>query len=444
MIVARVNHLNLRKLLAAITAVFTWLAATVSVHARDDRPFPDPGSKKGLQIQMIDDGLALGIKHATLNVSLGALIDLERRPGNPTWQLDGKTYAFHRSYLDHLPVNQLTDAGVNVYLILLGYETGRPEIDNLLLHPSRLPKLPNRIAAINTVTEDGARLWRATMEFLADWFSRAGNEHGRVVGYIIGNEVNVHHEWHNFGAMPREQAIADYLRQVRIAHDAVRRASAHARVYLSLTHHWTLEPRPNAAEGMPGRVFIDLFAQQARAGGDFDWHIAYHPYPEDLGNPRTWEDRSATPSPDSPRITFKNLEQLQSYLDRPELQHAGQRRRIILSEQGFHSNGSLDGERGERAQAAGFCYAWEKIARLDGIDAFILHRHVDHRHEGGLNLGLWRRKADSVATPDTPKPIYDCFKAAGTKSQAEAFAFALPITGIDRWDDLDRRAPLPR
>ena len=420
------------------------LASFLPAFARDDRPFPDPGGKKGLQVQMIEDGLALGIKHATLNVSLGSLIDLEKRPGNPTWQLEGKTYAFNRGYVDHLSVKQLSDAGVNVYLILLGYETGRADVDNLLLHPKRLAKLPNRIAAINTVTEDGARLWRATVEFHADRFSRPNDEHGRVAGYIIGNEVNVHHEWHNFGQMPPADAVADYLRQVRIAHEAVRRASAHARVYVSLTHHWTLEPRPTTEEGMPSGAFLDIFAQQARAGGDFDWHIAHHPYPEDLGNPRVWEDRTATASADSPRITFKNLEQLQSYLDRPELQHAGQRRRIILSEQGFHSNGSRDGKRGELAQAAGFCFAWEKVARLDGIDAFILHRHVDHRHEGGLNLGLWRRKAESVATPDTRKPIYDCFKAAGTPSQAEAFAFALPLIGLERWTDANHRGPSPR
>jgi hypothetical protein len=428
-----------RKLLRTLT-----IAAAISLiahpnetaRAADARPFPEPGSKKGLQVQMIDDALALGIKHAALNVSIGSLIDLEQHPENPTWVVDGKTYAFRRGYLDHLGVKPLSDAGVNVYLILLGYETGRPELDHVLLHPNRAAKLPNGIAAINTVTEDGARLWRATVEFLADWFSRANDEHGRVAGYIIGNEVNTHREWNNFGPMPREQAVADYLREVRIAHTAIRRASANARVYISLTHHWTLEPFPRAEDGMPGRVFLDLFASQARAGGDFDWHVAYHPYPENLGNPRVWEDRSATASPDSPRITFRNLEQLPAYLERPEFLCHGQRRRLILSEQGFHSDGTPDGRRGERAQAAAFCYAWEKVARLPGVDAFFLHRHVDHRHEGGLNLGLWRRKPDSVATPDTRKPIYDCFKAAGTPAQAEAFAFALPFVGLSSWDEL--------
>src|SRR5688500_5217901 len=64
---------------------FSWLIflgsfvgrSEAAERARDERPFPEPGSKKGLQVQMIEDGLTLGIKHATLNVSLGSLIDLE-------------------------------------------------------------------------------------------------------------------------------------------------------------------------------------------------------------------------------------------------------------------------------------------------------------------------------------------------------------------------------
>ena len=60
----------------------------------------------------------------------------------------------------------------------------------------------------------------------------------------------------------------------------------------------------------------------------------------------------------------------------------------------------------------------------------------DHQCEGGLNLGLWRRKANSVVTPDTERPIYDCFKAAGTPTQEEAFRVALPIIGVEKWGDV--------
>ena len=401
--------------------------------AKDTRAFPMPDSKKGIQVQMADDALALGIRHATLNVSVGALFDPEKKPGNPTWTVDGETFAFRRGYLDSLGVKKLSDAGVAVYLIVIATQSHDAAQNARMLHPSRDAKIPNGIAAPNLSTPAGARLWRAAFEFLADWFSRADDEHGRAAGYIIGNEVNVHWQWHNLGRMPRNAAVAEYGRAMRLAHTAVRRASSSARVYMSLTHFWTIDPDKDFWRSMPGRFFIEEFARCARAGGDYDWHLAHHPYPENLGNPRTWLDKTAPQSPDAKRITFKNLEQLDAFFAQPPLLFGGKRRSIILSEQGFHSNGT---EQGDREQAAGYCYAWEKISRLAGIDAFILHRHVDHQYEGGLNLGLWRRKADSIAAPDTTRPIYECFKAAGTPAQEGAFRFALPVVGVKSWEEI--------
>ena len=89
---------------------------------------------------------------------------------------------------------------------------------------------------------------------------------------------------------------------------------------------------------------------------------------------------------DTRRITFKNLEMLPYYFNRKELLFDGKQRHIILSEQGFNTRGEPDGE---LWQAAGYCYAYYKIARIPGIDSFILHRQVDYRDEG-INLGIIR------------------------------------------------------
>jgi hypothetical protein len=110
-----------------------------------------------------------------------------------------------------------------------------------------------------------------------------------------------------------------------------------------------------------------------------------------------------------------------------------QPRHVILSEQGFHTP---DGKDGEEVQAAAYCYAWVKIKRTEGIDAFILHRHVDHAKEGGLKLGLWSNKSGAICTPDKKKRIYEVFKAADTPEWEKAFSFALPIIGIKSWDEV--------
>jgi hypothetical protein len=128
---------------------------------------------------------------------------------------------------------------------------------------------------------------------------------------------------------------------------------------------------------------------------------------------------------------------LLEFLQRPELKFGDESRRVILSEQGFHTP---DGADGEQLQAAAYCYAWKKVQSLKGIDAFILHRHVDHAHEGGLRLGLWTRRMESVAEPERKKLIHEIFRAAGTDGEERAFLFALPIIGVKDWHEL---APVP-
>jgi len=430
---------GVRNLLPAFLLVAAHLLLAPGASAAlppDTSPFPAAASKKGLQVQMVDDALALGVRHAALNVNLTQMVDLSRNPANFRWEMDGEAYYFHRGYVEHLPVKALSDAGALVYFILLAYESGDADLNRVMLHPRRAAKLPNRLAAFNTATDEGVRHYRACVEFLADRFARANGPQGRVAGFIVGNEVTAHWEWYNLGEATEEIVVTEYLKAVRLAHTAVRKASASARVYLSFTYHWTLRYGDNPLHGIAGRVLLDEFNRQARAGGDFDWHIAWHPYPENLGEPRTWLDKTALPNADTPRITFKNLEQLTAYVRRPELLFKGKPRRVILSEQGFHADNTPEGE---LAQAAAYCYAWKKAQALDGVDAFILHRHVDHAHEGGLNLGLWRRQPDSVATPEAKRHIYGVFQKAGTPEEDKAFEFALPVIGIHDWSGVPEK-----
>lgn len=388
--------------------------------------------KKGLQVQMVDDALALGIHHAALNVNLPGLA---ARPGaaNPYVHVsNGRRFLFDRGAVDAIPVKPLSDHGVSVSLILLAYASGDPAIDRTWLHPGYRKDAPNHLGAFNTSTPDGAAHFAAAVEFLAAHFSRPDARAGRVSHFIVGNEVTAHWHWANMGEVPAGVFIADYARCVRLAHAATRKVTDAIRVTVSFDHHWNLTYGEQPLRAIPGRRLLDEFNRLGRLGGNFDWHMAYHPYPENLFNPRAWADKTALPTPDSPRITFRNLDVLTTYLARPECLLRGQPRRILLSEQGFHSDGTAEGE---RLQAAAYAYAWHKVEALPGIDAFILHRHVDHRDEGGLNLGLWRRRPDSVATPLSKKTIYDVFQAAGTPRQAEAFRFALPVVGIQDWKD---------
>jgi len=383
---------------------------------------------------LVEDALELGIKHAGLNLDLCRVIDPSASPDSLTCEIDGRKYHFKNRYIERMDreIKSLSDHDVQVNLILLTYLTGDPAINKLLIHPACDPQPPNRLGAFNNRSEEG-RLWlRATLEFLAERWSRPDRAHGRVVGWIVGNEVNSHWWWSNMGEVTMKQFADDYHDVVRLTHSAVRSQSSWSRVYVSLEHHWNIRhPPANAKQAFPAREFLDYFAAKVRTAGDFDWHLAFHPYPENLFEPRFWNDKSALPTADSPRVTFKNLEVLTDYMNRPELLHNGKPRRIIFSEQGFNTPA---GEQGEALQAAAFCYAYKKIERLRGVDAFILHRHVDHPHEGGLQLGL-RKFTPEAPDPRPKKIIYNCFKFADTDQWSPAFDFALPIIGLKSWDE---------
>jgi hypothetical protein len=120
----------------------------------------------------------------------------------------------------------------------------------------------------------------------------------------------------------------------------------------------------------------------------------------------------------------------------PDLLYKGQVRRLSFTEQGFNVSKAADAE---QLQAAGYAYAWEKVKRLPGIDAFLYHRQVDHSLEGGLKLGLWENKPGSVADPGRQRPIWFLFKAAGTPAWDAAAAPYLPVCGLKSWDEVMRK-----
>jgi len=421
-----------------LSLIALWLFASCEISraeigSRYNEPYPIAASKKGLQVELTEDALALGIKHAALNLNLTALFTTETNDSALFFEHEGRTYYFRRSYAERMDreILPLSRAGVLVNLIVLTYASGKASTDRVVLHPNYDTNAPNRLGAFNSVSPEGRQWLSASMAFLSERWSRPDQRFGRVVGYIIGNEINSHWYWSNQGAATMQEFARDYHEALRLAHRAIRSQSSWARVYVSLDHFWNMRMSASSVEhAFAGREFLEHLAQLSRTAGDFDWHIAYHPYPEDLFNPAFWNDKSATPRADSPRVTFKNLAVLMDFLKRDEMTFGGKPRRVILSEQGFHTR---EGDAGETLQASAYCYAFKIVESLDGIDAFILHRHVDHDREGGLLLGLRRNKpANGEKLPK--KKIYDCFRLADTSQWAEAFAFALPVVGLKEWN----------
>ena len=423
---------TLRRLLSVLAILCGPAAASADA-------FPQPPSIKGLQVQMVDDALALGIHHAGINVNVTALADIGGKGGGPERTVRGRTFRFSESYLKSLDgqIRPLSDKGVVVYVILIAYPSKDAVRDALVIHPGARKDHQYSVGAFNAETEEGKAWLEAAADVMAERWSGAGAAaHGRVWGWIVGNEVNSHWLWYNMGKAPMADVVAAYERAFRIVAQAVLGRNPAARLYIPFDHHWSVGMHGiSKEEAAPGRDFLDAFAASVRERGDLDWHVAAHPYPEDLGNPRVWADRTITFDDSTNKVTFRNLEVLCRHLDKPELRRDGKARRVILSEQGFQTLLTPDGE---RLQAAAFAYAWEKCRRLPLVDAFIYHRHVDHAHEGGLRLGLWRNAPHSVADPHSRKELWELFRKAGTPEWDAAAAALLPATGLKSWDDLTK------
>ncbi len=398
----------------------------LSAVARHDHPYPIVETIKGLQVRMVDDAMALGVKHAAINLNQGDIMLPGPGEGVVAYELDGERFYFDEAFLREFDetVKALSDRGVVVTLILLNSPRWkRPMHDDMrgvLLHPRYNPE--GFISAFNVMSEPGLRHFRAFVEFVAARYSRADQRHGRVVGYIVGNEIDSQWVWGNAGEMPVAQYMREYGVALRAAWIAARKEYAHARVYVSLDQLWTIAHLDNPLRTYPGRTCLELLNARVREEGNYDWAVAYHPYPEDLRYPDFWNDKTAPDSLDAPRITFKNIEQLPAFLRQEPFLIDGRPRRIILSEQGFNSMGT---EESEAFQAAAYALAYRKVASCPEIDAFILHAHVDNLHEFGLNLGLWR--VDERGEPLSKKPIYDVFRDIDGPRGDEVIAAAEPF-----------------
>jgi len=409
--------------------------------ALEPRTFDIPwyNSIKGLTCPVhLDDFIALGTKYAVDNAPVSNLIDWGNPDPEMSIEIDGQLIPingrFVREWMDKR-YKPLTDAGINITLVMCNLIPKQGQPGNPLHHPNTdFANAPMHYGGFNVTTVEGLRCLRAAFKFVAERYTRPDKRYGLISGIIVGNELQQHWVWHNVGEMPPKQVAEDYAIALRMADLAARTTHNQLRVYVSMDHHWTKRGYTNnELREISGDRLLKMINDTSRAEGNFPWHVAFHPYPENLFEPRFWLDRTVTMRLDTPKISFKNIEVLPAFLSQEEMLYQGKPRRIILSEQGFHTP---DGPDGEKIQAACWAYAYHKLRHIPAIDAFMLHRHVDHRNEGGLKLGLWTFDPDepSGTRPKDKKVLWDVFKRADTDEWEEAFAFALPMIGFESWD----------
>lgn len=386
----------------------------------------------------IEDLDELAISSVTVNIAATGLIHLNEQPNALLHEYGGEKYYFDRAKVEALDRTLKTTASKDIVvsaiiLIEKASQAADPKVGELVQHPQfsggdaffTMPRMDQ---------PESVNLYAAMLDFLASRYSRPDNRYGRIHKWIMHNEVDVGTVWTNMGlGRPMHVFLDTYYKSMRMCYAIARSYDAHAEVLASFTHSWS---EPAAGGDYAVLDMMEGLLAYSRAEGDFRWGLASHPYPEDLNEPKTWNDKRATFSMKTPLVTFKNLEVLDAWVKMTDHKYQQSIKRTLwLSENGTNSRSY--GSRDLLEQAAGFAYAWKKFKHLDGIDAIDWHNWIDGRGEFGLRIGL-RRFPDDEQEPGGKKPVWYAYRAAGTDKEDEVFEPYKAIIGISSWDEVTK------
>lgn len=396
--------------------------------------FGDTKSKKGLLVDPeklrtteLDD---LGVRHAAYNIPLSRILGPTSNDYYPTvhYTYNGKSYAFNGQIIaeyDYI-FTQLTNRGIITTAIVLNDISSRPE----LIHPKARSGGHAPYYAFNATDESGTETIAAIASFLANRYSGTG--HGKVMNWVIGNEINARSEWNHIEHMDTASYVDEYARAFRVFYNAFLSVNGNARVYISLDQQWGKSLY--SKNGYASKDILDEFNRNLKAEGNIDWGLAQHPYNYPLTSAKAWSSSGRAASyvletENTPVITIKNLHVLTDYLQKPEMRtDDGEVRHLILSEMGYTSS------QGQELQSASFVYAYKVIEANQYVDSMLFSRETDAPEEvaQGLALGICTQGGGR-------KSIYEAFKYVDTPESAQYTDFALRVIGVSSWDQIIKK-----
>lgn len=393
--------------------------------------YPEADSIKGLLVDPLKLATSeldeLGVKHAVYNVPVARLLGSSTQASYPTitYTYNGKDYTLNGHVISEYDYvfKTLTEKGIVITAILLN---NKSDVYPQMIHP--LSRGGNAYYyAFNAAEEEGCEYLEAIAAFLAERYR--DEEHGIVMNWIVGNEINVRSLWNYMQYVDLQTYVREYARAFRVVYNAVKSMNANARVYISLDQQWKRNLASDAS--YDSRDILDEFNRCISREGNIDWGLAHHPYSVPMTWPKFWDlsdqdEALVLESEDTSLVTIYNIDVVTDYLTQEEfLTPSGEVRSVILSEMGFTST------YGEDVQAAAFAYAYYIAENNQYIDAMILSRETDAAEEvaQGLALGLSYQNGRK-------KYIYDVFRYIDTEESEEYTEFAKMYIGINDWNDV--------
>ncbi len=380
-----------------------------------------------------EDMELLGVGGGNFNILLNEILFPDNAPGRISYTYCGKTWFVdpNCNAIKTLDMN-VREAKEHGWLIsailLLPLDRDFSPVTWMMqaAHPERQPSAA--FAMPDMLSREGVEAYAATMTYLCERYSSEKN--GRIHHWIVHNEIQNGFFWANAGDRRMLSYMNLYQKSLRTVYYIARQFDPHAQVLVSMDHDWN---RKSTKRSYKGCELLNTLVDFCHKEGDFQWGIAFHPYPQDINNPRTWEDDQAVYRFDTPFITPKNLEVLNAWVEQPEVRYRSKIREIHLTEQGLNSPNYS--EKSFRDQAAGMVYTWEKISKLKHIVCYYYHLWADDPGEGGLRLGL-RKFQNDPADPLGKKPIWDVVRAFETPEWKKLREQYKDDLSINNWDEI--------
>lgn len=390
-----------------MSLVMSLLSLSTAFAAEYDYAYPSASSKKGLYIRpgMEEDALELGVRHATINLSVGDFLPapaFRNETNCIPFSYEGTTYWFSKQAVGQYDTELIRLAQGNVLVTAILLLPNRTDDLQYLIYPAARGKSANYYQW-NMASEEAIRALRAIVTFFQRRYS--GTSGPRIVGWIVGNEVNNSGVWNWAGNIDQDTYVGLYAAQVQEVYNAARSVCANTRIYMCLDHYWSVG---NGNYWYAGKEILRKFASAmaARGLGNGTWNIAYHPYNISQYEPNIMSNSDAvTNSPDTRIVTMKNLKAFTKYVKK----HYSKNCRVILSEQGYSS--VTAGKDTSAEQARNIALAYYIAQQNSMVDALILHRQVDHTAEEE-RFGLYTSWGGENAA--LPKPSWSSYKYADT------------------------------
>lgn len=373
--------------------------------------------------------------------------DIVRVWNGREYYFDAETVGLHDTFM-----SKLSRKGIPTLIRFINrdeYQMKRADGDlfRILKHPgyeeSEKDKKEIQMSAFNLRTEEGFDHYCACLDFLISRYCDPDSPFGWSQIMDVGNEVNAQETWANCGPMRCEQFMEEYSVALRLAWLIGRQYHSDYRVDISVEHNFANTDNPDRTHFYPARECLLDLADITRRDGDFDWGVSAHPYPERLNYPDFYNDRFASFSLDTHKLTLKNMEVWPAFLSRPEMTYKGEPRRVLFDEQGFNTR--PDAPYTEEQGAYGFVLAYLKFRKQPLIDMILIHRHIDLQDsdEYGLHLGLryagsggYTDEAHLFPEPGRRKLICDAIAAMETPEEEKWIREARSFIGPSLFDHL--------